>query len=71
MTEALLLFEQPALPGRKKIKFKGKSNVFGAASYFKHADLLLALNNPFAHMTGTFLLSRELRHFNVQLALGA
>lgn len=71
MTEALLLFQQPALTGREKIKFEGQRNVFGAVSYFKCASLLPVLNNPFDHKAGTFPSARrELRHFNVQLVLG-
>lgn len=70
MTEALL-FQQPALTGREKIKFEGKINVFGAVPYFKRASLLPVLSNPFVHKAGTFPLARgELRHFNLQLVLG-
>lgn len=71
MAEALLLFQQPALAGREKIKFEGKRNGFGAVPYFICASLLPVLNNPFVQKAGTFpLVRRELRHFNLQLALG-
>ena len=71
MAEALILFQQPALNRKGKIKFEGKRNVFGAVPYFKRASLLPVLNNPFVHKAGTFLLARrELRHFNLQLELG-
>ena len=43
MAEALLLFQQPALNRKGKIKFEGKRNVFGAVPYFKRASLLPVL----------------------------
>jgi len=72
MAEALLLFQQSALTGRENIKFEGKRDGFEAVPFFKRVSLLPVLNNPFVHKAGAIsLATRELRHFNLQLALGA
>lgn len=71
MAEELLLFQQPALTVRGKTKLEGKRHIFGVVPYIKCAILLPVLNNAFVLKARTFPLPRrELRCFNLQLALG-